>query len=86
MNGIGADDSGNRGSVGATSPPIPWEVAFSLLEGMAEDSGEVFPGPRDFSSGLTAACFGGASWASIRQVGRERDDAEGCFGSMLFGM
>lgn len=60
---------------GRSSPALPWEVASSLLESMAggavegQDGVKVFPGPRDFSAGLTAACFGGAEWASIVQVG-----------------
>lgn len=64
----------NRGR-GRSSPALPWEVAFSLLESMArgavegQEGEKVFPGPRDFSAGLTAACFGGAEWASIVQVG-----------------
>lgn len=54
---------------------LPWEVAFSLLERMArgevegQGGAKVFPGPRDFSAGLTAACFGSAGWASVVQVG-----------------
>lgn len=65
----GTEKKRNRGWVGS-SPPLPWEVAFSLLENMADGVLEekVFPGPRDFSAGLTSACFGGAEWSSIEQV------------------
>lgn len=52
---------------------LPWEVAFSLLERMAEGSEGVSPGPRDFSAGLTAACFAGAEWSSISKVRAGRD-------------
>lgn len=67
------EEDGGRG--GGSSPALPWEVAFSLLESMAgggvegKGGARVFPGPRDFSAGLTTACFGGAEWSSIVQVG-----------------
>jgi len=66
-----------RHDLAGSAPVLPWEVAFSLLgsmaggelEGATGGRGEVFPGPRDFAAGLTAACFGGAEWSSIVQVG-----------------
>lgn len=73
--GGGAPSSEKTRGRGRSSPALPWEVAYSLLENMAggavegQDGVRVFPGPRDFSAGLTAACFGGAGWASIAQVG-----------------
>lgn len=63
-----------------SSHALPWEVGRSLLESMARTggvgseqeevgpAGRVFPGPREFSAGLTAACFGRAEWSSIVQV------------------
>lgn len=72
--GGGAPSSEETRGRGRSSPALPWEVAFSLLESMAggdvegQDGVGVFPGPRDFSAGLTAACFAGAAWASIVQV------------------
>ena len=66
----GMDKKHSRGWFGSSPPPLPWEVAFLLLENMASGALEekVFPGPRDFSAGLTSACFGGAEWSSIEQV------------------
>ncbi|CAM9264632.1 unnamed protein product [Laminaria digitata] len=65
----GAEKKRSRGWVGS-SPPLPWEAAFLLLERMANGAlkEKVFPGPRDFSAGLTSACFGGAEWSSIEQM------------------
>ncbi|CAM9822017.1 unnamed protein product [Ectocarpus sp. 8 AP-2014] len=63
-----------RGRVGSSPPAVPWKVAVSLLESMArgevegEEGRRVSPAPRDFSAGLTAACFGGAEWSSIVQM------------------
>lgn len=73
--GGGASSSEETRGRGRSSPAVPWEVAFSLLESMArggvegKDGVRVSPGPRDFAAGLTAACFGGAEWASVMQVG-----------------
>lgn len=69
--------TGRQDRAGSSHALLPWEMAFSLLrsmaggglEGPAEAAGAVFPGPRDFAAGLTAACFGGAEWSSIAQVG-----------------
>lgn len=69
--GVRAETGKKRSRGWATScPPLPWEVAFLLLDSMASGALEekVFPGPRDFSAGLTSACFGGAKWSSIEQV------------------
>lgn len=69
-NGSLETEPGYPGQLGEWFPSsgFPWEVAFSLLGRMAEGSEGVFPGPRDFSAGLTAACFAGAEWSSISKV------------------
>lgn len=49
----------------------PWELALSLLQKMAGGmEGGVFPGPRDFSAGLTTAWLGGVGRSSVAEVRR----------------
>lgn len=58
----------HTGRIGLSPSHLPWQVAFSLLERMAMGSEGVFPGPRDFATGLTATLFGGADWSTTLQV------------------